>query len=229
MVAVSSEQAGAIFLLGGLTLALPHRRFQDYTVKLWKLPAVKLPVWRFLEAAAWLYLALILMFACSSLGATRKALNAFDSRMGKEGVKETDYGSECDFKYAWERVDMFVAAHALGWFAKALVVRDVRMLWAMSIGFELTEVLLRPWLPNFNECWWDHLFYDLFTVNAAGILLGLKFADYLNLEVQDWYTGSPIKFFSYPGFGFPSVTVWPSWDRRQCCFCAAAVLLATVL
>merc|ERR1719247_1371814 len=186
MVTLSSTQTSLIFLLGGVTFALPQRRFKDPTLK-----SLTLPLWRLLEAASYLYLALLLKFALGSLSEARSAL------------------------------------HALGWFAKALVVRDVRMLWAMSIGFELTEVLLRPWLPNFNECWWDHLFYDLFTVNAAGILLGLKFADYLGLEVQDWGTAGP-KFKNFPGLGFPSLMP-PSWDQRQFFYCVGAVLLATAL
>lgn len=27
----------------------------------------------------------------------------------------------------------------------------------MSIGFELLEYSLQHQLPNFNECWWDHV------------------------------------------------------------------------
>jgi phosphatidylserine synthase 2 len=31
----------------------------------------------------------------------------------------------------------------------------------MSIGFELLEYSLEHQLPNFGECWWDHVIFFL--------------------------------------------------------------------
>lgn len=39
--------------------------------------------------------------------------------------------------------DEFVVAHSLGWWAKALLLRNYTLLWAYSIGFELMEVTFR--------------------------------------------------------------------------------------
>ena len=40
---------------------------------------------------------------------------------------------------------------------QALIIRDVFVLSVLSIGFELFEYTLEPQLPNFGECWWDHV------------------------------------------------------------------------
>ena len=39
--------------------------------------------------------------------------------------------------------DEFVLAHALGWWGKALAVRNGAMLWAISVLFELMELTFR--------------------------------------------------------------------------------------
>ncbi len=38
-----------------------------------------------------------------------------------------------------------------------LIVRDWFLLTVLSIGFELLEYTLQVHLPNFGECWWDHV------------------------------------------------------------------------
>lgn len=47
------------------------------------------------------------------------------------------------------QVDEFVIAHALGWFGKALVLRDYWFLWILSVLFELAEYTYQHQLPNF--------------------------------------------------------------------------------
>ena len=37
---------------------------------------------------------------------------------------------------------------------QALIFRDARLLWLISIGFEVAERSLLHLLPNFVECWW---------------------------------------------------------------------------
>ena len=54
-------------------------------------------------------------------------------------------------------MDEFVIAHTLGWFAKAIVLRDYWFCWILSILFEVMEYSLQHQLPNFAECWWDHV------------------------------------------------------------------------
>lgn len=40
---------------------------------------------------------------------------------------------------------------------KTLILRDYWLCNVMSIGFELLEYTLQHQLPNFSECWWDHV------------------------------------------------------------------------
>jgi len=95
-------------------------------------------------------------------------------------------GSEAGASWLWRRwalnwaalkatlLDEFVVAHLLGWWAKALVIRNHFLLWVVSIGFELIELTFAHMLPNFNECWWDSWVLDVALCNAAGIWLGMK-------------------------------------------------------
>ena len=52
--------------------------------------------------------------------------------------------------------DEFVIAHVLGYVAKAVMLRDWRLVTLCSVVFELLEVALQHRLPNFRECWCDH-------------------------------------------------------------------------
>ncbi len=80
-------------------------------------------------------------------------------------LKERAYGGDCRLYIPnkginWDTLsatllDEFVIAHTLGWWGKALIMRNYPMLWTLSIGFELMELTFQHMLPNFNECWWD--------------------------------------------------------------------------
>lgn len=80
-------------------------------------------------------------------------------------IQYRDYGTSCALRHpsaplgiAWSNIsstlfDEFVLAHSLGWWAKALLLRNYTLLWAYSIGFELMELTFavsgaskRPWL-----------------------------------------------------------------------------------
>lgn len=54
-------------------------------------------------------------------------------------------------------MDIFVLAHILGWYGKAIILRDSWICWILSITFELLEYSLQHQLNNFAECWWDHV------------------------------------------------------------------------
>lgn len=95
-------------------------------------------------------------------------------------LPEKDYGDVCQvytpqhpsgnkFFNVTDRIDVFVLAHALGWFVKALIVRDVWISWICSILFELIELAFAHLLPNFNECWWDSILLDVLGCNLLGI------------------------------------------------------------
>ena len=40
---------------------------------------------------------------------------------------------------------------------QAVILRDVWITNILSVAFELMEYTLEPQLPNFGECWWDHV------------------------------------------------------------------------
>lgn len=56
----------------------------------------------------------------------------------------------------------------------------------MSIGFEIMELSLKQFAPNFNECWWDSLLLDLFGCNLLGILIGNYLIKKLNMKKFHW-------------------------------------------
>lgn len=84
------------------------------------------------------------------------------------------------------QLDIFVLCHLIGWFIKALIIRDYSTLWILSIMFEVCEYSLAHHLPNFAECWWDHWILDVAVCNYIGIWYGLKFLKYLKLKPFHW-------------------------------------------
>lgn len=78
------------------------------------------------------------------------AVQHLDARLGVEVVYR-DYGTACDLispsthSLNWPvlratLLDEFVLAHSLGWWAKALLIRNTGLLWVCSVGFELLEL-----------------------------------------------------------------------------------------
>jgi len=107
-------------------------------------------------------------------------------------LPEKDYGDVCQiytpdhpsgdpFLNVTDRLDVFVLAHSLGWFVKALIVRDLGISWLCSILFEFIELAFSHVLPNFRECWWDSVILDVFGCN----LIGIHLADYV-LDKLRW-------------------------------------------
>lgn len=88
---------------------------------------------------------------------------------------------EDPFHNVWSKLDMFVPTHFFGWWLKTIVLRDWWLCTVISIMFEILEYTLEVslvgregtldkriyicfffkfWqhqLPNFSECWWDHV------------------------------------------------------------------------
>ncbi|SBS95285.1 phosphatidyl serine syntase [Plasmodium ovale curtisi] len=69
--------------------------------------------------------------------------------------KSTD---EIRWMLRYDKFDIFVIAHFCGWFVKTLAIRDFFILNINSVMFELIELKFQHLLPNFYECWWDHLY-----------------------------------------------------------------------
>lgn len=57
-------------------------------------------------------------------------------------------------------MDGFVTVHFVGWWAKTLILRDYWICNVLSFAFEVLEYSLEHQLPNFSECWWDHVSSD---------------------------------------------------------------------
>ena len=50
-------------------------------------------------------------------------------------------------------MDVFIIAHVLGWWGKALMLRDWRLAWILCILWEVIEYSTQHILVNFHECW----------------------------------------------------------------------------
>ena len=118
-------------------------------------------------------------------------------------LPEKDYGDVCQiytpehpsgdaFFNVTDRIDIFVLAHSLGWFVKTVILRDVRVAWICSILFEIVEICFAHLLPNFNECWWDAIIFDIFGCNLIGIHAADIFLGIVGAEKFDFLKKSGI-------------------------------------
>ena len=103
-------------------------------------------------------------------------------------LPERSYASDCSMNWTaiTSQLDIFVLAHVLGWYGKALIYRDYWLCWFLSILFELLEYSLQHQLPNFAECWWDHWILDTLLCNGIGIYLGIKTCEYFAVKVHSY-------------------------------------------
>ncbi|XP_053991727.1 uncharacterized protein LOC128883413 isoform X2 [Hylaeus volcanicus] len=141
------------------------------------------------------YILLLFVISTQDIHHVRKKLQSWNIRL--KDYSEISYALDCNiftpghpkslFFNVQEKIDIFVLAHFFGWFIKALIIRDTALLWTLSIFFELMEITFRHILPNFHECWWDHIVLDVLGCNCLGIVLGIMLVDYLNLKRRTWY------------------------------------------
>lgn len=63
------------------------------------------------------------------------------------------------FKIFFYKINIigFVTTHFIGWWLKTIILRDYWLCNVLSFSFEMLEYSLQHQLPNFNECWWDHV------------------------------------------------------------------------
>ena len=147
-------------------------------------------VWRCVLGVSILYWLLLVFLLFQTRSSVRLAIvwlnGAEIDYMSPEDSPE--YANDCSFTAAnlWSRVDIFVIAHSLGWVAKALMLRSVWLCWLISIGWEVTEVLFSGVLPNFSECWWDQVLFDVLLCNALGIYIGNWLSKYLECREYRW-------------------------------------------
>ncbi|KAJ1915914.1 hypothetical protein H4219_004074 [Mycoemilia scoparia] len=144
--------------------------------------------WRAILALNVLYMLALTYLLFQNKNDARQMMTFMDPDLGVE-LPERSYAEHCELTPTnlWNGIDIFVLAHSVGWFAKALILRDNVMCWILSISFEVMEYSLQHQLPNFAECWWDHWILDVFTCNWLGIYTGMKFCEYFKMKTYSWH------------------------------------------
>jgi phosphatidylserine synthase 2 len=143
--------------------------------------------WKLVLGASVVYQMFLTIILFQNKSDVRYVFHYIDPSLGQP-IHERHFGHECALTWhnLFHKMDEFVIAHALGWFAKSLILRDRMVLWVHSIMFELMEYTFEHEIPNFSECWWDHLLLDVFSMNWLGIWLGMKACDYLSMRTYTW-------------------------------------------
>jgi phosphatidylserine synthase 2 len=152
-------------------------------------------IWKLVHGITIMYLIFVVfLLAQSTPQGVDQMLQLFEPKAGTGPLPRDDsdgsYAADCSLT-SWENVtskiyDIFFVAHFVGWFVKALILRDWGLMWTCSVLFEVMEVSLQRLLPNFQECWWDRWFLDIFGCNFFGAILGMKFAEWLGAKEYDW-------------------------------------------
>lgn len=176
----------AVFFLTYCTLQLPDGHFvRPHPI-----------FWRMITGCFILYEMFLIFMLFLRTDDARLFMKNFDPTLGVK-LPEDSYAADCRL-YTPENpessfynlrstfFDRFVVMHFFGWIVGALMVRSYFISWVLSVMFELYELTFRHWLANFNECWWDHLFLDIFTCNAAGIYLGMKICRWYEMKKFNW-------------------------------------------
>jgi len=143
--------------------------------------------WRAVLGVNLLYELALVFLLFQDLDSARKMMTLIDPALGVP-LPEKSYAEDCSFtpRNVWNAIDIFCLAHTLGWFGKAMILRDYWFCWILSVAFELAEYSLQHQLPNFSECWWDHWILDVLICNWIGTYLGMKTCQYLEVKPYVW-------------------------------------------
>ncbi|KAH0585836.1 Phosphatidylserine synthase 2 [Termitomyces sp. J132] len=143
--------------------------------------------WRIVLGVNLLYELGLVFFLFQDLGTARAMMTYIDPKLGIP-LPEKSYAEDCTLttRNIWNALDIFCIAHTLGWFGKAMILRDYWFCWTLSIAFELAEYSLQHQLANFSECWWDHWILDVLVCNWIGTYLGMKVCQYLEVKPYEW-------------------------------------------
>jgi phosphatidylserine synthase 2 len=145
--------------------------------------------WRGAYGLAVCYAVFLIVLLFQTKADARKMMTIFGDDLNQPLV-ERSYAADCTLSWTnvWEQsMDRFVLAHFFGWIFKALIIRDVKICWIISVEWELIEIAFSYMLPNFAECWWDQLFLDVLVANAAGIYFGMKICSYFEARRYHWH------------------------------------------
>ncbi|KAI9357777.1 phosphatidyl serine synthase-domain-containing protein [Pilaira anomala] len=152
------------------------------------------PIWRAVLSLSVLYQLCLVFLLFLNKDDARQFMKFLDPTLGIE-LPERSYADACALtkENVMDQLDIFVIAHALGWFGKSLILRDYWFCWIISIAFELCEYSLEHQLNNFAECWWDHWILDVLLCNWLGIAVGMKFCQYFSVKQYSWVGFKQIK------------------------------------
>ncbi|TCD68502.1 hypothetical protein EIP91_010558 [Steccherinum ochraceum] len=159
--------------------------------------------WRAILGLNLLYELALVFLLFQDLDSARSMMKYLDPNLGIP-LPEKSYAENCDFTptNVWNAVDIFCLAHALGWFGKALILRDYWFCWILSIAFEFAEYSLQHQLANFAECWWDHWILDVLICNWLGTYLGMKACQFFEVKVTFLSHSRMLSPFHYTWRGF---------------------------
>ncbi|GAM20690.1 hypothetical protein SAMD00019534_038650 [Acytostelium subglobosum LB1] len=152
--------------------------------------------WRVVMGMGVIYLCSLVFLLFQSADDARKLMKHIDPKLGVP-LPERSYGDNCDlytpndpkssFRNLMDTInDEFIWAHFFGWWGKTVLMRDTVLCWTLSISFEILELTFAHWLPNFHECWWDHIILDILVCNALGIVCGVLTIKYLKMKEYKW-------------------------------------------
>ena len=144
-------------------------------------------LWRLAFGIGVVYQLALLILLFQTKTHARQALSYLYPYLGVP-LNEKTYGDSCEFNIVnfYNAIDIFVIGHLGGWIVKALMLRDWRICWVISIQWELIEVVFRHMLPNFKECWWDSWLLDVLLSNGLGIYIGCKLCEVLEMRSYRW-------------------------------------------
>ena len=66
------------------------------------------------------------------------------------------------------------------------LLRDWQMCVIYSVAFEIVELSLMWFIPEFQECWWDSVFLDMLGANMLGMFMGQITLKYLSCKAYVW-------------------------------------------
>ena len=115
----------------------------------------------------------------------REFIQWFDPSLTRP-ADEKNYGQNCDFtlQNLYNGLDLFDFAHFIGWFGKAVILRDFWACTILSVMFEITEYSLSHQIDNFRECWWDRGLLDISICNLGGTIVGLWTCHFFDVTVS---------------------------------------------
>ncbi|CAG8697515.1 9066_t:CDS:2 [Cetraspora pellucida] len=109
--------------------------------------------WRIVLGFGVLYQMFLVFLLFQNKRDARYIFSCIDPSLGVP-LPERSYAENCELTYenVRDQLDIFVIYHIVGWYAKAVVLRDYWFCWILSVMFEIMEYSLQHQLNNFAEC-----------------------------------------------------------------------------